>query len=89
VLEGDFVSPEVAAQAQAMGVRSLFLHSDDAEIRENFLDRDGDEQAGRAHVSAEWSRRAAEQCVALGVPVVPARPFDSLLVRALSALRLD
>jgi 2-phosphoglycerate kinase len=88
VFEGDFISPEVAAEARASGARSLFLLASGAEIRGNFLERDGDEQAGRAAVSALRSRRLAERCAELGIAAVSARPFDTLLQRADEALGL-
>jgi 2-phosphoglycerate kinase len=86
VLEGDFIAPEVAARAKAMGVRSLFLLASEDEIRDNFLQRDGDEQRGRARVSAMHSQRLADRCGALGLPLVNARPFETLLLRACAAL---
>jgi 2-phosphoglycerate kinase len=86
VLEGDFISPEVAAQARALGAVSLFLLASEDEIRANFLQRDGDEQPGRARVSATRSLRLAEKCGELGLPALSARPFDTLLSRACTAL---
>ncbi len=86
VFEGDFISPEVAAQARSSGVRSLFLLASDEEIRGNFLARDGDEQAGRAAVCALRSRLLAERCAELGIPAISARPFETLLLRAGDAL---
>jgi 2-phosphoglycerate kinase len=88
VLEGDFVSPEAAAQAGALGAASLFLLASEDEIRANFLQRDGDEQPQRARVSATHSRRLAAKCAALGIATVNARPFDTLLLRACGALGL-
>jgi 2-phosphoglycerate kinase len=89
VFEGDFISPEVAAQARSSGVRSLFLLASHADIRANFLDRDGDEQAGRAAVCALRSRHLAERCAELGIPAISARPFDTLLQRAGEALGIS
>lgn len=86
VFEGDFISPEVAAESQLLGVRSLFLLGSEDEIRANFLERDGDEQAGRAVVSAMRSQGLADRCGELGLPTVSARPFDTLLSRACDAL---
>jgi 2-phosphoglycerate kinase len=86
VFEGDFISPEVAAESQRLGVRSLFLLGSEAEIRANFLQRDGDEQAGRARVSAMRSQRLADRCSELGLVSVRATPFDTLLSRACGAL---
>ena len=86
VFEGDFISPEVAAESGLLGVRSLFLLGSENEIRANFLQRDGDEQVGRASVSAMHSRRLADRCSELGLSAVSARPFSTLLSRASDAL---
>jgi 2-phosphoglycerate kinase len=88
VLEGDFISPEVAVQARAVGVRSLFLLGTEDEIRANFLRRDGDQQEGRARVAAMHSERLAERCDELGLPAISARPFETLLTRASEALHI-
>jgi hypothetical protein len=85
-VEGDFISPAVAAQARTLGVASLFLLGTEDEIRANFLQRDGDEQPDRAKVSATHSLRLADRCSELRVPTVTARPFDTLFVRACAAL---
>jgi 2-phosphoglycerate kinase len=85
VFEGDFISPEVAAECAPLNVGSLFLLGSEREIRANFLQRDGDEQVGRARVSAMRSRRIAEQCDKLGLATLNARPFDTLLRRAQAA----
>jgi 2-phosphoglycerate kinase len=86
VLEGDWISPETAAQASTFGVSSLFLLASEGEIRANFLQRDGDEQHGRARVSATRSLRLADRCRELGLATVNARPFDTLVLRACEAL---
>jgi 2-phosphoglycerate kinase len=88
LFEGDFISPEVAAESGLLGVRSLLLLGSEDEIRANFLQRDGDEQVARARVSAMHSRRLADRCSELGLSAVSARPFDSLLARACEALRV-
>jgi len=88
VFEGDFISPDVAAQAGAWGVSSVFLLGSEIEIRSAYAERDGDEQVGRARVSAVRSRRLAERCGELGLPTVSARPFGSLASRAYRALDL-
>lgn len=88
VFEGDFISPEVAAQSRLQGVRSMFLLGAEDEIRANYLQRDGDDQPGRARISAALSRRLAEKCRALEVPALDAQPFDTLMSRALDALDL-
>jgi hypothetical protein len=89
VFEGDFISPLAAVQAQAAGVRSVFLLGREDEIRANYLDRDGHEQPERARVSALCSDRLAERCRELGVPAISARPFETLVPRACAALGLS
>ena len=89
VLEGDFISPDVAATVRAVGVRSLFLLATEDEIRANFLIRDGDEQAGRARVSAVRSERLADRCREIGLPAISARPFESSVARACEALAIS
>jgi hypothetical protein len=86
VFEGDWISPETAAQASTSSVSSLFLLASEDEIRANLLQRDGDEQPGRARVSAMRSLRLAERCRELGLATVNARPFDTLLFRACKVL---
>jgi 2-phosphoglycerate kinase len=86
VLEGDFISPEVAAKASTLGVTSLFLLASEDEIRANFSARDGDDQPGRARVSATRGLRLADKCTELRLPTVNARPFETLLLRACRAL---
>lgn len=88
VLEGDFISPAVAAQARTLGVASLFLLGTEDEIRANFLQRDGDEQPDRARVSATHSLRLARRCSEFRVPTAQARPFDTLFSRAWAALEI-
>jgi 2-phosphoglycerate kinase len=86
VFEGDFISPEVAVESGLLGVRSLFLLGSEDEIRANFLQRDGDEQAARARVSAMHSQRLADRCSELGLSSISAWPFGTLLSRACEAL---
>ena len=89
VFEGDFISPEVANQARAWGVRSLFLLASETELASNYLRRDGEEQVGRARVSALRSRRLAERCTELGIPALDAQPFSTLSSRAFRALAIS
>jgi 2-phosphoglycerate kinase len=88
VFEGDWISPELAAGASDLGVRSLFLLASEAEIRSNYLERDGEEQEMRAQVSAVRSQRLAERCGEVGVAALSAQPFPSLASRAYRALGL-
>jgi 2-phosphoglycerate kinase len=93
VLEGDFILPSLAIQTTygdvpADGhVRAVFLYErDEEQISRNYLLRDGEEQPLRARVSwlvSEWLRGEAER---LGVPAVPARPWETVLQRTIQAV---
>jgi 2-phosphoglycerate kinase len=93
VLEGDFILPSLAIQSMygdipADGqVRAVFLYEDDEEqIARNYLLREGQEQPRRARISwrvSEWLRSEAER---LGVPTLPARPWDTVLERAIAVV---
>ncbi len=93
VLEGDFVLPSLAVQPAYDGiadegqVRAVFLYEDDEQqLRRNYQAREGQEQPGRARASwrhSEWLRQEAER---LGVPAIPARPWDTVLARVIAAL---
>ena len=91
VLEGDFILPSLAVlprygEIDAAGqVRGLFLYEEDeAQIRRNFLAREGEDQPGRAHASWRQSEWLRQECARLGVPAIPARPWDTVLDRAIA-----
>jgi 2-phosphoglycerate kinase len=93
VLEGDFLLPALAVQATYHGiaaegrVRAVFLYEDDeAQIARNYLVRDGRAQPERARISllvSTWLRAEAER---LGLPAIPARPWETVLARVIAAL---
>jgi 2-phosphoglycerate kinase len=93
VIEGDFILPSLALHDKygdepAEGqVRALFLYEgDEAQIVDNFRERDGSEQPRRARTSwcvTEGLRGEAER---LGVPAIAARPWDTVLERAIAAV---
>jgi len=95
VLEGDFIHPALAAQASFSGqanggrVRAVFLHEpDEQRLLANYLAREPEAgpQAKRAHVSWRhglWLKAEAERH---GLPVVPARPWDTVLERLIAAV---
>lgn len=93
VLEGDFILPSLAVRRMYgeepadRHVRAVFLYEEDeAQIARNYLRRDGQEQAQRAHISwrvNEWLRAEAGR---LGVATVPARPWETLLDRLVATI---
>jgi 2-phosphoglycerate kinase len=92
VLEGDFILPALAAQSEFAGVsangrvRAVFLYEDDEQqILCNYRARTGEEQTRRARASwnySEWLRAEAAQ---LRLPIVAARPWDTVLERVRAA----
>ena len=94
VLEGDFLLPSLAVRPAYDGVpadgqvRAVFLYEEDEQqILRNYRAREGTDQPHRARVSwyhSEWLRREAER---LGLPAVPARPWDTVLERVIAALQ--
>lgn len=95
VLEGDFIHPALAAQsyfgdmANAGQVRAVFLYEDDeAQIVANFLQREPESgpQKTRARVSWLYGRWLAQEAARVGVPMVVARPWDTVFERILATL---
>ena len=95
VLEGDFIHPDLAAQASFSGqindgrVRAVFLHEpDEQQFIANYLSREPENgpQIKRARTSwlkDQWLKQEAERH---GLPVVPARPWDTVLERLIAAV---
>jgi 2-phosphoglycerate kinase len=93
VIEGDFILPTLALQAAFDGVPAagrvgalVLLEDDAAQIERNYLAREGRPQPLRAQTSwlhSEWLRAEATR---LGIPTVAARPWESVLGRALDLL---
>ena len=90
-LEGDFILPSLAVRESygdepANGrVRAIFLYEEDeAQIARNYLTREGRDQAGRARASWRYSEWLRAEATRLGLPAIPARPWDSVLERCAS-----
>ncbi len=93
VLEGDFILPALAAQSShddiptAGQVRGLFIYEpDEAQIASNFLTREGEEQSHCARLCWRYSEWLREECVRLGISAIPARPWESVLERAIAVV---
>ena len=89
VFEGDYLLPELAAEA-GTAVRAVVLdEQDEDQITANYRRREPAErqQRDRARVSALVSAELARRARSCGVPVVPARPWRDGLDRADKALR--
>ncbi len=95
VLEGDFIHPALAAQMIFAGllndgrVRAIFLYeADERQLLTNFSQREPESgpQTKRARVSwlyGQWLKQEAER---YGLPVLPARPWDTVFDRIIAAV---
>lgn len=83
IIEGDFMEPAFMASFGDPRVRSFFVHEPDREqIVRNYLAREGgDAQGFRAEVSAAYGEWIAGECERLGIRLVEARPWETLLER--------
>lgn len=89
VFEGDYLLPELAAEA-GTAVRAVVLdEQDEDQIAANYLRREpgARQQRDRARVSALVSAELARRARRCGVPVLPARPWNDGLDRVDTALR--
>lgn len=93
ILEGDFILPELATfktfaeQANNNRVKALFIYEEDEkQIAANYLARDNEEQTFRAHLSWINNQWLRNECERLGIPVLSARPWDTVLERAIKIL---
>jgi 2-phosphoglycerate kinase len=95
VLEGDFILPELAARTQFMDepnngrVRAVFLYEpDEAQLSRNYALREPSAglQNKRARVSwlyGQWLKTETER---FGIPLLPARPWDTVFKRVLETI---
>jgi 2-phosphoglycerate kinase len=93
VYEGDFLLPEMATMATYGDepndgrVRALFVsETDEAQLAANFLARDAGAEPERARVSWRFDAFLRSECDHHGVPIVDARPWATVVDRALAAL---
>ena len=96
VLEGDFLLPALAAQALYDGVpasgrvRTLIVYEEDeGQIDRNYLAREGELQPVRARASWRHSEWLREEASRLGIPALPARPWETVVARAIALLDAD
>lgn len=93
VYEGDFLLPEMATMAtygdepNGGRVRALFVSEpDEAQIAANYVAREGGAERERSRASWLFDAFIRAECRRHGVPVVDARPWDSVVERALIAM---
>lgn len=96
VLEGDFILPMLATSPSSSKssadsqVRVLFLYEESEEqLRRNFLQREPEQgiQEKRAKVSWLYGQWLKEEAERVGAIALPARPWDDLFERILTAIK--
>jgi 2-phosphoglycerate kinase len=94
MLEGDFILPELSTlksfdgQTNEGRVKAFFVdEEDEAQIAANYLARDGEEQTFRAHSSWITNQWLRSECERLKAPILSARPWETVLERAISILQ--
>jgi 2-phosphoglycerate kinase len=94
-LEGDFIEPALAAQTSFLDepnhgrVRAVFLYEpDEMQILRNFSQREpgAGAQTKRARVSWLQGQWLESECGQRGIPILAARPGETLFDRILKAL---
>lgn len=96
IIEGDFLPPSLAVQPAYDGilaaarVRTIILYEEDEnQIARNYQMREGQPQPERARASWRYSEWLREEAQRLGVPTIPARPWETVLERVIDVLELD
>lgn len=85
IIEGDFLNPQFTASFENTKVKSIFIHEPDKnQLLNNYLAREGGEpQDFRADISVEYGKQLSEVCINLGIKVIEARPWNTIVLRIL------
>lgn len=88
IIEGDFIYPEFANSFENPEVKSIFVNESDInQILQNYLSREGgDLQHYRAEISIAYGKWIADTCSQNGIRLIEARPWDTVLTRAIKSL---
>lgn len=88
IIEGDFIDPEFTAAFENPKVKAVYIYEPDKDqIVQNYLAREGGElQHFRADVSAQYGEWLAATCEKLGIKVVEARSWDTVVDRIIESL---
>ena len=88
IIEGDFIHPELASAFNDSEVKVIYVQEDKGQIVQNFLLREGGcSQNYRADISAEYGKWIFDSCVKLGIAQIEARPWDTVVDRAVEHLK--
>jgi len=88
IIEGDFIHPELIASIVNLKVKALFVQeSDIKQVIENYLSREGGEpQQFRAEICDKHGTWIADVCREKGIDLIPSRPWETALDRAIEMM---
>ncbi len=88
IIEGDFISVDLAASFCDDKIKSIYVHEpDESQIIKNYLSREGgDPQTFRARISSTYGKVLKHNCDELDMRVIESRPWHTLMDRALEAM---
>ncbi len=88
IIEGDFIYPDFAASFKNPKVKKVYIYeADKNQIIQNYLSREGGElQHFRADISAEYGDWLVDSCTKLGIKVIQAKPWDSVVGRIIESI---
>jgi 2-phosphoglycerate kinase len=88
IIEGDFIHPKLCAAFTNARVKSVFVKETDSEhLLQNFMNREGTHQPYRAEISYTHGCLLEKLCSEYSIPVVAARPWNSLMERVIAVLK--
>lgn len=89
IIEGDFISPELAASFDHSQIKSIFVQETDQQrIIQNYYSREGGAlQEYRAEISVAYNGWLKAACTQNNVQLFNARPWDTALSRVKEYLR--
>jgi 2-phosphoglycerate kinase len=96
LLEGDFITPELAAREKFGGqfrgnkVKSVFIvETEEKQIQKNLFNRDGHYQNDRARTIWLYNEWLKEQTKINHIQTVDARPWDTVIDRVCKCLEIE
>ena len=89
IIEGDFIHPDLISFFDSEKVKGLYINEDNVNhIIDNYYSREGGQkQSYRSNISHAYGQWLVEKCRDLDISLIPSRPWDSGLERALKALK--
>ena len=89
IIEGDFIHPDLLAIFDPDQVKGFYINEANVnQIMDNYYSREGGQkQSYRSNISHAYGQWQVEKCRDLDISLIPSRPWDNSLERALKALK--